>query len=308
MKIEVLFLLVCVLLAGCASDRISQVVAFGDQYSDIGNTKRIGDQAYANGEAKDILTEDFMNWYKTNHWEGRLSNGPVAVEVLAERLGVKLKDYAVGGAKSGYGNADDYWLEGLKNTGIQAQVEQYKGDLNGKKADPKALYFLQASTNDFLGDEYTYDEKAVNERADQAVANLVTAVTNLAELGARHFLVGKSADLARLPLIRMMDLIPEAKTFQDLMNAKLITEMARLEQQLNIKIDLFDYTAECNRIWDKPDQYGFTNLVDNSLSADEAFSSTIGSSPDTYFWWDVYSPTRRAHQVIAEAMTEQLSK
>jgi hypothetical protein len=50
----------------------------------------------------------------------------VAVEVLAERLGVKLKDYAVGGAKSGYGNADDYWLEGLKNTGIQAQVEQYK--------------------------------------------------------------------------------------------------------------------------------------------------------------------------------------
>ena len=307
MKIEVLFLLVCVLLAGCASDRISQVVAFGDQYSDLGNTKRIGEQAYANGEAKEILTEGFMNWYKTNHWEGRLSNGPVAVEVLAERLGVKLKDYAVGGAKSGYGNADDYWLEGLKNTGIQAQVEQYKGDLNGKKADPKALYFLQASTNDFLGDEYTYDEKAVNERADQAVANLVTAVTNLAELGARHFLVGKSADLARLPLIRMMDLIPEAKTFQDLMNAKLITEMARLEQQLNIKIDLFDYSATYDRIWSNPDQYGFTNLEDNCLVT-VTFQGMPCNSPDEYFWWDPYSPTRRAHQVIAEAMAEQLSQ
>jgi phospholipase/lecithinase/hemolysin len=231
----------------------------------------------------------------------------VAVEVLAERLGVKLKDYAVGGAKSGYGNADDYWLEGLKNTGIQAQVEQYKGDLNGKKADPEALYFLQASTNDFLGDEYTYDEKAVNERADQAVANLVTAVTNLAELGARHFLVGKSADLARLPLIRMMDLIPEAKTFQDLMNAKLITEMARLEQQLNIKIHLFDYSATYDRIWSNPDQYGFTNLEDNCLVT-VTYQGMPCNSPDEYFWWDIYSLTRRAHQVIAEAMTEQLSK
>jgi cholinesterase len=308
MKINVLFLLVCILLAGCTSDRISQVVAFGDQYSDIGNTKRIGIQAYANGENKDILTESFMNWYKTNHWEGRLSNGPLAVEVLSERLGVELKDYAVGGAKSGNGNADDYWLEGLKNTGILTQVDQYTGDLNGEKADPKALYFLQASTNDFFGDQYTYDEKAINERADQAVANLVTAVTNLAKLGARRFMVGKSADLTRVPLMHMAGVVAEATSFQTLFNAKLITEMTKLEQQLNIKIDLFDYTAAYDRIWSNPDQYGFVNLVDNCLATDEAYNATICESPDTYFWWDPYSLTRRAHQVIGEAMADQLSK
>jgi cholinesterase len=296
------------LLAGCSSARISQVVAFGDHYSDIGNEIRIANQAVAKGEAKEVLTESFMNYFISNHWEGRVSNGPVAVEVLAKGLGVELKDYAVGGAKTGYGNGNDSWLESVKNTGILAQVDQYKGDLNGKKADPNALYFLQGSTHDFLGDEYTYDEKAVQERADQAVANLVAAVTNLANLGARRFMVGTSADLARVPLIRMAGLIPEANTFHDLMNAKLITEMADLEQQLNIRIDLFDYTAAYDRIWSNPDQYGFTNLVDNCLSADEAFNSTICRSPDTYFWWDAFSLTRRAHQVIGEAMAAQLSK
>jgi len=332
MKTAVFCVLVCVLLAGCTNAaltptvqvasqpppantptplptntptaRFSQIVAFGDDFSDSGAGLPILKQALAKGE----VDEKSMNWYETFHWEGRLSNGPVAVEVLAEKLGVELKSYAIGGARSGYGNDNDFWVASLKNTGLLAQVDQYTQDLNGMKADPDALYFLQASTDDFLGVEYTYDEKAIQERADQNVANLVTAVTRLASLGARHFMVGKSADIARTPRIRMRELTSESKTFQDLMNAKLIAEMANLEKQQNIKIELFDYIAVDDTIWSNPDQYGFTNLTDNCLITDESQNGTICESPDNYFWWDIFSPTRRAHQVIGEAMAAQLSQ
>ena len=77
---------------------------------------------------------------------------------------------------------------------------------------------------------------------------------------------------------------------------------------MNIKIDLFDYIAVDDTIWSNPDQYGFTNLTDSCLITDESQNGTICESPDNYFWWDIFSLTRRAHQVIGEAMADQLSK
>jgi phospholipase/lecithinase/hemolysin len=308
MKIAVFSLLVCVLLAGCSGERISQVVAFGDFNSDNGNGYQIVKQALALGQ----IDQAAMNWYETNHWEGRATNGPVAVEILAERLGVDLKDYATNGARSGYesnDNIENYAEPAFNTRGVLTQVDEYIEDLNGEKANGDALYFIQASFDDFfLGEEYTYDEKAIQERADQTVANLVTAVTKLAGLGARHFMVGKSADLTRVPLVRYLDLISEAKTFQDTMNPKLVTEMAALEQELDIDIELFDYSAALDSIWNNPEQYGFTNLVDQCLSTSENWDATICSSPDEHFWYDTFSFSRRAHQVIGEAMAEQLSK
>ncbi len=304
MKITVLFFLVCVLLTGCASDRISQVIAFGDELSDNGAGLLIYKQAFAAGE----MDQKAVDWYEKYHWEGRLSNGPVAVEVMAEQLGVELEDYAIGGARSGYGNVFVFLLPSLKNTGLLAQVEQFTQDLNGKKADPDALYFLEASIDDFFDEEDEYNEKAIDERTDQNVANMVTAVTKLANLGARHFMVGKSADLARQPRFRMAGLTSEAETYQNLLNTKLVSEMASLEQQLDIKIDLFDYIALDDRIWANPDQYGFVNLVDQCLSSDGNWNGTPCNSPDDHFWWDDFTHSRRAHQLIGEAMAEQLNK
>lgn len=60
---------------------ISHVYAFGDSYSDNGNMKKL----LPSGPPWNLM------------WEGRVSNGPVAVEVLATRLNVPLTDclYAV---------------------------------------------------------------------------------------------------------------------------------------------------------------------------------------------------------------------
>jgi phospholipase/lecithinase/hemolysin len=93
------------------------------------------------------------------------------------------------------------------------------------------------------------------------------------------------------------------------MDTTLVAEMAKLEQQLNIKIDLFDYTALNDLIWNNPAQYGFTNLTDHCISAtDDLKTTTVCETPDEYYWWDDLYPSRRAHQLIGEAMAEQLSK
>jgi cholinesterase len=90
----------------------------------------------------DMLDSD---WAK--YWEGRLSNGPVAVEVLASRLNVELADYVVAGAQSNTGNAE----LALPNSGASGQVEKFKAGRQGQSADPQALYFVMIGAMDFYG-------------------------------------------------------------------------------------------------------------------------------------------------------------
>ncbi|MBN0084957.1 cholinesterase ChoE, partial [Pseudomonas aeruginosa] len=83
------------------------------------------------------------------YWQGRWSNGPTAVEVLARQLGAQLADHAVGGAKSG---ADNYygWMSAYRHTGLAGQVDAYLATLDGKPADGQALHFIFVSANDFF--------------------------------------------------------------------------------------------------------------------------------------------------------------
>jgi phospholipase/lecithinase/hemolysin len=277
----------------------SQIIAFGDTLTDIGNHVPIGKEAVAKGE----MSEDVPKWFETYQWEGRYSNGPLAVEILAEQLGVELKDYAIMGARSGYDNA--LAMDSFKNTGLLGQIDKYIADLNGEKADPEALYFLQELPLDYFDSDYS--SQALTDRADQVVANFVTAVTALANVGAKKFLVGKFADLSRSPLI-LSEGSSAASTFQNRMDTTLVAEMAKLEQQLNIKIDLFDYTALNDLIWNNPAQYGFTNLTDQCGNGTTVETITVCETPDEYYWWNDLYPSRRAHQVIGEAMADQLSK
>ena len=108
-------LIICLLLVGCSavapaatptntpSPEIAHIVAFGDSYSDNGNFYKIATEL-----AKDNLMDpDWWPWAKIYYMEGPVTNQPPAVVILADRLNVDLQDFAVGGAKSDYGNAND---------------------------------------------------------------------------------------------------------------------------------------------------------------------------------------------------------
>jgi len=289
--------LVMVLLAGCGGAPaeptatptpvpISHVYAFGDSYSDNGNMKQLAPAA--------------LPW--DAWWEGRISNGPTAVEVLANRLNVELTDYAVAGAKSDTSNVDSLF----PNTGTLGQVEKFKTELNGHSADPNALYFVMIGANDYL--EVLNVVPSDNPTlTDHTVDNIATLITQLAQLGAKRFLVVNSIDIAVMPYVITNGRSDQAAEFQTLMNSKLSSRLDELKAQLKIEITLFDYVTLSTKIRENPSDYGLSNLTDACQPIFFGVKSAC-ASPDQYYFWDEVHPTRRVHQIFGEAWAALFGK
>jgi phospholipase/lecithinase/hemolysin len=270
----------------------SHVYAFGDSLSDVGHDFKIAKDLAAKGQ----FDPNIVKIAENNNWNGRDSNGPVAVEVLTDKLKVDLTDYAVGGATTGYDNANgDLW----NNTGLMAQIDQFEAGLEGKQADPNALYFIHISANDFIKNIIIADTHDLTETvgiADQAIANIDIAVKHLAKLGAKRFMVANSAEIFRAPDVNSLNWTVEALAFQQRINSRLPDEMEKLAKQLNLNMNIFDYTALSDQMHRDIAKYNLTNVAE------------VCAYPDQYYYWDGLHPTRRVHQLIGESMAEQLSK
>jgi cholinesterase len=275
---SVLALLVCVGCATQASKAVtSHIYAFGDSYSDNGNLYK-------------IIPDEF----ETEYWQGRSSNGPVAVEVFAAQLGVELTDYAVGRAMSDYSSVDS--RPSLENTGMLGQIKKHKTDLNGKSADPQALYFIMVGAGDYLGISLSTNYNST--LANQIVDNIALGVSELAEAGAKRFLVVGPVNFAILPAVIYGIGQPDgAIDFQDQMDTILRNRIKELTVQMNLEITYFDYVALSNEILKKPSNYGLTNITDTCFNA-----VFICAEPDQYYLWDEYHPTRRVHEIFGKAM------
>ncbi|TAK77579.1 MAG: PEP-CTERM sorting domain-containing protein [Aquabacterium sp.] len=153
----------------------SAVVSLGDSNSDTGNVHRL--------EPTLPVTPPYF--------DGRFSDGPVAVEHLAAQLGVPLVDLAWGGALTGQDNLLPGATVDLSGTGVLGQVDRLLAQQPVLDAD--ALYVVWAGGNDFL--------LALADPAE-AAANLATALQRLHDAGARSFLLPTLHDLADLPLVR----------------------------------------------------------------------------------------------------------
>lgn len=257
----------------------SHIYAFGDSYSDNGNFYKIDPEAF-----------------DPNYWQGRSSNGPVAVEVMANQLGVELTDYAVGGAKSNFDNAN--WGK-YKNTGMLAQIETFKSGLNGGAADPEALYFIMIGATDFFEKAIGFKRVDNTTLSDRVVGNIADGITELAQLGARRFLVVGPFNLAALPAVKSVGtaMREEAADFQRQMESKLTSRIAELSTQPDIEITYFDLMALNNRILTNPSDYGLTNITDACVD-----EMTVCENPDQYYIWDTFHPTRRVHEIFGKSM------
>ncbi len=164
------------------------------------------------------------------YYEGRASDGPVAVEYLAMQLGLSAApvitpdggidptgtNFAVLGSASGtviqstggvYGNYMTFrYNPDLPNVSLRDQV--IDGYLFLHSGDPGALYFLWGGANDtYLAlEDPGIDPDDANEMnriaaatAAQAAANVVGYIDALADAGARSFLVPNLPDLGRTP-------------------------------------------------------------------------------------------------------------
>lgn len=304
MKTFMLLLVSGILLVGCASastPAITQVVAFGDDFVDTGNGLQLLKQAVEAGE----FPQDALDMFVETTWEGRAPNGPVAVEILANKLNASLTSYGVMRAQSDYSNLMDE-ITFFQNTGLTGQVDQYSADLEGKQADTGTLFFIVIGGWDFADHVVSggglYGQ-TIADLADQTIAKISEAVTSLAEAGAKQFLVVNTTDLASLPAAVGTDLSIPAKVFQDRLVAQMPVEMEALAQKLQIEIQVFDLVAALNQIRGGAAEYGLANLSEPCFSEQGPCAK-----PEEYFWWDGMALSARVHKILGEMMAEQISK
>lgn len=281
---------------------ISKVVAFGDSYSDNGEAKRITSEIV---KAPNRPEAAYEKPSAELYWQGRYSNGNTAVEVLSQKLGVPLTDYATGGATTGQGNYSD-WMDYLGNTGVLGQIDKFKESLNGEKADSEALYFIFASANDYFKFvDYEMPGK-VEAVADEAVDNIKIAVRELSKLGAKNFFVVNSSDLTLVPYEITMHRTNEAGKFTQIVNENLPEALKQLETYSDISITIFDMPKASDEIVKNKDKYGLTNLQDACQATyPEVKPAELNSSQ--YYFWDEWHYTSTVHKILGEKMFEEVA-
>jgi cholinesterase len=106
-------------------------------------------------------------------------------------------------------------------------------------------------------------------------------------------------NIAILPILTSADskMQQDAAEFQDLMASRLPSRMTELAAQLGIEITYFDALALSKRILQDPAGYGLTNETEACVDGD-----TVCASPDRYYIWDTFHPTRRVHEIFGRTL------
>ncbi len=264
-------------LAAPASANYSQIITFGDSLSDNGNLKALTGQP------------------PFPYFNGRFSNGPVAVEVMSQTLGLSLTDFAYGGAQTGLGNLAGPALNG---TGVAGQVAQY-GALTGGHADASALFVVWAGPNDFFaGTNMLNPSTPFN-----ASTNLLADIQNLYGLGARDFFVPLMPNLGVTPSALKTDVaMPGFATLASgqsaIYNGLLTTGLANLSSTLSgINIKTFDTSSFLST------QIALMNSQgkDTTHACFDSSVPSICANPNDYLFWDGVHPTAASHYVLGKA-------
>ncbi|HIV71297.1 MAG TPA: hypothetical protein H9903_10230 [Candidatus Aquabacterium excrementipullorum] len=262
----------------------SKLIVFGDSLSD-------------NGNASALVGQWGIDLPASPYDDGRFSNGPVAVEVMASQLGVTLEDHAFGGALTGLNNRIEA-LGLLNGTGLQGQINTYLTD-TGHKADASALYVVWGGGNDFLS-------SPTAATVATAIDNLAQNVTLLYQAGARDFFIPNLPDLATTSDAIEAGGADQAGAHQLSLsfNAALKQTMAGLQSSLQgANIQVFDTLGTLVSIRDSYIAQGF-NVTQGCWDGDMFGKGTLCADPSKYYLWDGLHPTAGVHQALGQAFAQ----
>ena len=257
-----------IFLASCLTANAtsySAVFAYGDSLSDNGNLFAVSG----------IPPAPYFN--------GRFSNGPVAVEQLAATLGAPLFDFAWGGATTGIGNIGDGGTQtsaGAFNLpGMLAELALYPVP---PALVPSSLFVVWGGADDFesLGSPTL------------AAQNILTIVGALQAEGATHILVPGLPDLALTPEFSGN---PLATAYTNAFNTALLAGLPS-------GATYFDTFAFLNGIEADPGAHGITNLTAPCFNG-----VTICANPSQYLFWDNVHPTTSADAFLAAQFAATLA-
>lgn len=255
----------------------SQIVGFGDSLSDNGNLYALVGSPGA------------------PYWNGRFSNGPVALERMSAQMGLGLTDFAYGGAQTGMGNLAG---SGLYGTGIAGQVGMYTA-LTGGHADANALYFVWGGPNDFFAGSNMFNPNT----APTAANNIMGDLQALYDIGARDFFVPlmpnlgvtPSANAANLQFPGYAAIAAQQSMYYDALLSADLQQFGATHAGVDMKIfDTASFMAT-----EAPILAGQgVNITDSCFVAS---APSLCADPSKYLFWDGVHPTSVGHQLLADA-------
>lgn len=258
------FFAIVLFLTASIAGATSYIVAYGDSLSDNGNLYAASGQPPA------------------PYWNGRFSNGPVAVEQLAALRSAALMDFAWGGATTGIGNYLDggtqstmgaFSLPGmqLELAGTAALVPTFPSD---------TIFVVWGGANDLF----------TGNSPITAAANIDGFVNTLQSLGATHILVPGLPDLGLTPEFLGTPLSSGATAYTQAFNAL-------MQAGLPAGAIYFDTYSLLNQIVANPSAYGLTNVTSPCFDKN---ALTVCANPNEYLFWDGVHPTTAADAILAE--------
>jgi len=296
---------------------ISHLYTFGDSSVDIGRAKELT-TAIVNSDS--VPEGAYIKAEDGYYWEGRYSNGKVFTELLAEYLDVGITNYAVGGAKSGP-DSDGYtnWSSWLEGTGGVEQTKEFVETNNGN-VDSDALYLISTGGND----TYNLLTDSVENVVAESVSNIAEMVEDLADAGAKRFIV----------ILQCYKPGSGLSEFSDLHKTSTEKAMAELAKSRELDILCVDFSSLNEDIENNIEEYGYKTLsyymisdyipaigysyhfLDNTKLFSEApegygeyeYDDFTGYGEDgfwtvdEYYYYDEYHVTRTTHKHFFEYM------
>ena len=290
-----------------------------------------GDSLSDNGNLAEALATQFRTGFPNPpSYHDSFSNGPVAAEVLAGRLGLTLTpslfvtgfrdinnlfggasyvpgtNYAVAGATA----AGTPAFGGVTGANLPQQFGAYTA-YKGAVADPNALYFVLAGGNDVR-------QAALNNLGNAAIANGVTAelgvIQGLLLQGARNVLVVNVPNVGVIPEFAQDNptLAAAATAYSQLFDQGLASGLSALTVPTGAKVNLFDLYAFNTSVLRNASSYGITDTTDRCFTATPYSAATIpacgvnGANIDQFFYWDAIHPTGKVQALAGNALAAAL--
>ncbi|MFD1331242.1 SGNH/GDSL hydrolase family protein [Methylopila musalis] len=268
-------------LSARAAEPFSQLVAFSGALTDTGNF------ASEKGD------------YPAPFYNNRNANGPLAIDVLAKRLGLKADASLHLAGKQGGTNfaVSDALAGGAGAHDLPKQVDAYLARNDGK-ADPKALHFLFIGGNDVVLAVQTMDDRAAEKILDDAVTGIETAMGRLQDAGAKTIFAPDFIDIGHAPIVKKFgpEATKRATRLSALYNQKFDVMLDRVQKDAKFELVRWRFGDFVNGLIAHGPEFGLTN-VDGVCLDDKA-----ACDPEKYVFLTGEYPTAKVHELVGSAM------
>jgi phospholipase/lecithinase/hemolysin len=292
------------LLAACSDDtptsavtvpRFTATVVFGASLDDTGNVCNLSPASCP----------------PAPYFNGRVSNGPLWVELLAANYGTTVTPSRTGGTNYAHTGARTRPIAGTTQgvPSMTLQVEDYLAKpTSGSRA--KVLFVLNVATvgndiNDALTQSVT-NPQAPASILGGAVLNTMNMIGRLYANGAQNILLVNSVNVGQTPLVRALGAEASAGATQlsTQFNSGLNGQLAALRASMPLlNLYVLDAGALHAAVIANPTGLGFAN---STLPCLTSAPSAVCSTPERFFFWDGFHPTAAAGRLVFQRAVEVL--